>query len=49
MLTEGAASEAQFLSKLGGWSNPEALANHLKDLQDAGKWEGAISRTHSML
>jgi hypothetical protein len=42
MLSKGAMSEAQFLAKLGEWSNPAALAQELNKLHGPGTWEGAI-------
>lgn len=40
ILSEGAMSEAEFLSQLGEWSNPGELAEALNSLEGAGTWQG---------
>ena len=45
MLSGGATSEAQFLSQLGEWSNPGALADALNALEGSATWEGGYFAT----
>lgn len=40
VLTRGAVSEQQLLSRIGEWSNPQALAKELNRLNPSAGWKG---------